>query len=195
MRYLLIYILILLASACNNQQRNIAVDADSSVVAITIPQTTLLETDSGFKVKSNLYYHNDSLYSGFIEGYSPAHKLISRFGFWKGQKQGIQQQWYENGQLKETRYYLANMKTGTHTGWWDNGVKRFEYVFDKDIPVKRHCQWYKSGKLCSLFEYNNAGQPEGAQQLWYEDGTVKSNYVVKDNRRFGFLGAKGCVMK
>ncbi len=68
-------------------------------------------------------------------------------------------------------------------------------MFNNDLPIKRHCQWYRSGKLYSLFEYNNAGQPEGAQQLWYEDGSVKSNYVVKDNRRFGFLGAKGCEMR
>ena len=195
MRSFLILIPFLLTLACNNKQQIADVSADSTAVVITIPQTTILDADTGIKVRSNLYYHNDSLFSGFIEGYSSAHKLISKFGFWKGQRQGIQQQWYENGQLKEKRFYAENLKTGTHTGWWDNGVKRFEYVFYNDIPIKRHCEWYKSGKLCSLFEYNNAGQPEGAQQLWYEDGTVKSNYVVKDNRRFGFLGAKGCVMK
>ena len=194
MRYPTVLIAFLLAIACNNKQKE-PDTTDSSAAIINIPPTVLLATDKGIAVKGNLCYHDDNLYSGFIEGYSPTQKLISRFGYWKGQKQGIQQQWYENGQPKETRYYTANKKTGIHTGWWDNGNKRFEYVFNNDLPVKRHCQWYRSGKLCSLFEYNDAGQPEGAQQLWYEDGSVKSNYVVKDNRRFGFLGAKGCEMQ
>ena len=185
----------MLAIACNTKPRDFESLKDSSAAIINIPSRTILATDKGITAKGNLYYYNDSLFSGFIEGYSPANKLISKFGFWKGQRQGIQQQWYENGQAKETRYYVANMKTGTHTGWWDNGNKRFEYIFNNDLPIKKHCQWYRSGKLCSLFEYNDAGQPEGAQQLWYEDGSVKSNYVVKDNRRFGFLGAKGCEMR
>lgn len=44
-----------------------------------------------------------------------------------------------------------------------------------------------------IFNYNSQGQPEGKQKMWFANGQVKSNYVMKNGRRFGFLGAKGCM--
>jgi hypothetical protein len=33
----------------------------------------------------------------------------------------------------------------------------------------------------------------GQQRMWWPDGTLRANYVVRDGRRYGLLGAKGCV--
>ena len=37
------------------------------------------------------------------------------------------------------------------------------------------------------------GKEVGRQQLWYDDGGVRSNYVMLNNRRYGLLGTKNCV--
>ena len=29
--------------------------------------------------------------------------------------------------------------------------------------------------------------------MWQEDGTARANYVVREGRRYGLMGAKGCV--
>ena len=31
------------------------------------------------------------------------------------------------------------------------------------------------------------------QQFWYNDGEIKSNYIIKNKRRYGLLGTKNCV--
>ena len=93
----------------------------------------------------------------------------------------------------EVRHYVENRKVGTHEGWYENGQKRYEYFIENDIPIKTHREWYPNGQLYSRFNFNNDGQSEGTQQVWFANGQIKSNYVIKNGRRFGFLGAKGCM--
>jgi antitoxin component YwqK of YwqJK toxin-antitoxin module len=38
-----------------------------------------------------------------------------------------------------------------------------------------------------------AGIEVGQQRQWYDDGSVRSNYVMKNGRRFGLLGTKNCI--
>ena len=40
-----------------------------------------------------------------------------------------------------------------------------------------------------IFNYVN-GYESGSQKLWFNNGEVKSNYVIKNNRRYGLLGLK-----
>ena len=37
------------------------------------------------------------------------------------------------------------------------------------------------------------GHEAGSQRMWYADGTLRANYVARDGRRYGLMGAKGCV--
>ena len=37
------------------------------------------------------------------------------------------------------------------------------------------------------------GKEQGSQKVWYNNGKIKSNYVVKDGRRYGLLGTKNCT--
>lgn len=195
MRQLGLMMLLFIIPSCNQKKDESVVAPPTTVAKIVVPDRIILGNDTNISRKGNLIYYKDTLYSGFVELQSPSHTLISKAGYWQGKLEGKQEQWYENGAAKEIRYYAANKKVGIHTGWWDNGNKKFSFEFENDLPINKHYEWYRSGKLYSLLEYSKEGQPEGVQQLWFEDGTVKSNYVVKNNRRFGFLGAKGCEMQ
>jgi antitoxin component YwqK of YwqJK toxin-antitoxin module len=52
--------------------------------------------------------------------------------------------------------------------------------------------WFPDGTLYKQFRYEH-GHESGAQRMWYVDGSVRANYVVRDGRRYGLIGAKGCV--
>ena len=41
-------------------------------------------------------------------------------------------------------------------------------------------------------QYEN-GYEKGVQKIWWPDGRIKSNYIIKNNRRYGLLGVKNCV--
>ncbi|WP_051398316.1 sigma factor [Runella limosa] len=105
----------------------------------------------------------------------------------------IYRKWYENRQLAEQRTYHKNHKNGLHKGWWPNGIPKFDYHFSEDVATGTHHEWFENGQMYSLSTYNNEGQPEGKQQMWYVNGQIKANYVIQNGRRFGLLGAKGCM--
>jgi antitoxin component YwqK of YwqJK toxin-antitoxin module len=48
------------------------------------------------------------------------------------------------------------------------------------------------GKLIHLANYKN-GQEEGTQKLWYDNGKIRANYVIKNGKRYGLLGTKNCI--
>ena len=158
-----------------------------------IPDNIMAMADTNFEERQGVLYYAKKLFSGFvIENYS-SKKLALKNGYWSGKLEGKQEKWYSNGSKMEIRFYHANRKIGKHTGWWENKKIKFEYFIENDIPIKMHREWYPNGQLYSLSNYNIKGQPEGTQQMWFETGQIKANYVIKDGRRFGFLGAKGCM--
>ena len=52
--------------------------------------------------------------------------------------------------------------------------------------------WTKDGQIIEELNYKK-GQEFGSQKVWYLDGKIKSNYIIKNNRRYGLLGTKNCT--
>lgn len=160
---------------------------------VAIPKTELLADNKDFGWQQDILLHKNKPYSGYsIEKY-PSQELASKNGYVNGKLEGKQEKWFENGAKMEVRFYSNNHKTGKHEGWYNNGQKRFEYLIDNDIPMKTHREWHPNGQLFTKFNFNDEGQPEGSQQMWFPTGQIKANYVIKNGRRFGFFGAKGCM--
>lgn len=160
-----------------------------------IPQNEMLASDSRLTMQQGLLYLAGKPYSGIVNSRYANGKLATKDSYLNGKLEGKQEKWYENGAIREIRYYTANRKVGKHEGWYQNGQKRFEYFINNDVPVKIHQEWFANGQLFTFNTYNDQGQPEGLQQMWYDNGKIKANYVVKGGRRFGLLGAKGCMGK
>ncbi len=160
-----------------------------------IPQNEIWASDSTLSTQQGHLYLKDKPYSGFVISRYANGKLASKNSYLNGKLEGKQEKWYQNGDLQEIRFYETNRKVGKHEGWYQNGQKRFEYFINNDVPVKIHREWYENGQLFTFNTFNDAGQPEGLQQMWFENGKIKANYVVKEGRRFGLLGAKGCMGK
>jgi MORN repeat variant len=158
-----------------------------------IPPITIAATDSSLTMQQGILYVAAKPFSGYVTEQYQSGKLASKSGYLAGKLEGKQEKWYDDGRKMEVRYYKENRKTGTHQGWWPNGQQKFEYIIENDIPIGVHREWHDNGQLYSLATYNATGQPEGKQQMWYATGQIKANYIIKDGRRFGFLGAKGCM--
>lgn len=158
-----------------------------------VPEVEVVATDSILTVQQGVLYAQAKPFSGFVvEKYNNG-KPASKSGYLDGKLEGKQQKWYADGAIMEVRFYKDNRKTGSHRGWWPNGRPKFEYIIQDDIPQGEHHEWYDNGQMYALATYNATGQPEGKQQMWYITGQIKANYIIKDGRRFGFLGAKGCM--
>lgn len=159
----------------------------------SVPNIEILFDSVQLTKKNELIYYKNQPLNGYIIEKNIAGILISKSGYFNGELTGKQQEWFDDGKKKEVRFYENNSKVGTHEGWYNNGIKKFEYLIENDIPIGVHREWFENGKPFSVFTYNNTGQPEGLQKMWFENGQVKANYIVKNGRRYGLLGAKGCL--
>ena len=52
-------------------------------------------------------------------------------------------------------------------------------------------EWNNEGNLIYLATYKK-GQEEGPQKLWYDNGKIRANYIIKNGKRYGLLGTKNC---
>lgn len=156
-----------------------------------IPDKTANISDPNLTKKAALVYLNDSLYSGFLVSHYEDGKLQSMAGYVKGKLEGESFQYYNNGQLRESRFYRKNRKTGHHIGFWPDGEQKFAYDFESGIHVGELKEWYASGQPYRFFNYIE-GQENGSQKMWGLDGTIRANYVVKNDHRYGLIGLKNC---
>jgi hypothetical protein len=101
---------------------------------------------------------------------------------------------YPNGQTRRISHYRGDKLDGESRGWFASGARQFVYVYRSGLSEGEQRQWFPTGQIFTLF-HHRAGHEDGQQQMWNADGTIRSNYVIKDGRRFGLLGAMGCTGK
>ncbi len=141
------------------------------------------------KTVNRLLYYDSLLFSGKI---IQKDSSILKFSQYKnGLLNGKVISYYNNGHIKEERYFENGLKQGEHKGWWDDGKIRFIYHFKNDLFEGNVKQWNSSGMLFSDFNYDK-GQEEGLQRAWFPNGDVQANYIAKNNRKYGITGVKYC---
>ena len=155
-----------------------------------------IETVNAFsealKLENGVLYYNKVLFSGNVVSYFDDLKLKSEVQYKHGRKHGYEKQWNNNGALTLVRNYIKGNKSGIHKAWWDNRKLMFKYCFNKNGEYHGAVkEWYETGQIYRDFNYKN-GKEVGSQQLWKIDGTIKANYQVVNNERFGLIGLKKC---
>ena len=106
----------------------------------------------------------------------------------------IERAWHPNGQLAEERGWRGPREEGIHRRWWPDGRPRFAYTYHDGLLQGESREWFASGALWRD-QYYQAGHEAGLQRMYWEDGRIRASFVVRDGRRFGLLGAKGCVAR
>lgn len=148
-------------------------------------------SDPQIKSIHDSVYYKQIPFSGMLIELSKTDTLM-QVTYLNGIKDGYAKRWHSNKLLAEERLFRQGKKEGIHKGWWPNGNPQFEFAISNDEYQNEFKEWNEAGSLIKFFHYKN-GHEEGSQQLWYNDGKVRANYVIKDGRRFGLLGTKNCV--
>ncbi len=118
--------------------------------------------------------------------------IIYKTTYVNGQKNGIEQKFFFNGDLAEQRFYTKGKKSGTHRAWWNKDQLKYEYHFDNNANYNGILQeWYSNGQLLKKFNYIN-GKEDGTQKMWDATGRIKANYSVINGERFGLIESKNC---
>jgi len=99
---------------------------------------------------------------------------------------------WDNGRVRRETTYRGDVLDGPSRGWYRSGVPQFVYNYARGVGEGAQRQWYPTGQLYTWFNHR-AGHEVGQQRMWNADGTIRSNYVIKDGRRYGLLGSLGCT--
>ena len=120
---------------------------------------------------------------------------------------GINTQYYENGQKESEGNYKDGKEEGLHTTWYENGQKEAEYNFKDGMRNGKLTQWEENGckweegyyindKPDKLFGWHENGQKrceeswkdgemDGEWISWYENGQKESEGNYKDGKEEG----------
>ncbi len=141
--------------------------------------------------KKNVTY-GEGVYTGLIYNTNNLGDTISIGGYKNGLKNGVWKKFYSNGKLKEKRSFKNGLKVGLYEGFYNNGAKNFVFNFKNGEYNGTNRLWAKNGQIIEEFNYVD-GLEKGSQKVWYLNGRIKSNYIIKNNRRYGLLGTKNCT--
>jgi len=71
--------------------------------------------------------------------------------------QGLQQAFYENGNLKSEAYYYNGEINGDFFEWYSNGNKKSEALYSNGKQIGYLKQWYENGNYWRTVEINENG--------------------------------------
>lgn len=131
-------------------------------------------------------------FSGILMAYYPGTSDTAYCSAYrKGLEDGTWKRFYPSHQLEEVRYFSKGQKIDSCCSWWENGLQRSSSFFFHDEYEGELKEWNADGQLSKEMHYH-AGHEEGSQKAWYDNGKIKSNYVIRSGRRYGLLGTKNC---
>ena len=132
-------------------------------------------------------------FSGFVyDFYQGTLDTLWTKSYKVGLKSGVWRKYYSGGELKEKRAFVGGKKEGEYVGYYSGGAKNFIFQFNNGEYDGTNKIWTENGLLIEEGNFKE-GYEFGVQKTWYLNGKVKSNYIIKNNRRYGLLGTKYCV--
>jgi antitoxin component YwqK of YwqJK toxin-antitoxin module len=178
MRIFSCFVLFLLACSCDRNKPS-------------VPDIYCIRSFKEITFLNDEVYLNKKRYSGYLFELFPSQDTMISEGYINGKLSGMSKKWYPNRQLMEERFYVDGRKEGRQVSYWQNGNKRFEFNAKNDAYEGELREWNYKGNLSHLAHYK-AGQEQGIQKVWYDNGKIKANYVIINGKRYGLLGTKNC---
>ncbi len=95
-------------------------------------------------------------------------------------REGLTQNYNENGQLTTEIMYKNNMKEGMARTFYPNGKVSMEVPYVKGLQDGNAKWFYETGEAYRVTPYVQ-GKRQGMQKLYYKDGKIKAEIPFKDD--------------
>lgn len=152
----------------------------------------LSSNDTNFTQQNGIIFHAQRPYTGYIFSLFPNQKDTAEIkGFLNGREHGVWKKFYPNRALQEMRVYCNGKKVEKYNAYWENGAKKLAYNFKNDEYEGLCQEWNRDGILIKSMHYHK-GYEQGEQKMFFDDGKIRSNYIIANGRRYGLLGTKNC---
>jgi antitoxin component YwqK of YwqJK toxin-antitoxin module len=148
--------------------------------------------ETNITTSKGITYADSKPLSGIVYTLNNNGDTTSIIPYREGKEHGLCRYYYDNGKPKSFRFYIEGWKQGEHTGWFEDGTQQFVFHFEDDKFEGNQKEWLTGGRLYSDLNYDN-GMESGSQKVWNPNGSIKTNYLIINNRRYGLLGTKNCT--
>lgn len=152
----------------------------------------VLEGSPALSYQNGYLIFNGNPYTGEVLQNHLNGKIRSQKYFLEGKENGVWREYFADGKLRLQREYKAGKKIGILKEWWGESILKREYSFAEDEYEGLCREWNEEGRLVKEMHYEK-GYEVGLQRVWFDSGEIKSNYLMKNGRRFGLLGTKNCT--
>jgi hypothetical protein len=109
-----------------------------------------------------------------------------------GLLQGVVRSSYLHGSRRSERAYVRGEKDGLQREWWPDGQLRMRAIMAHDRIVGSMQTWYADGHPFEEKQYAD-GQEAGLQRVFDRSGELRANYIIRDGRRYGFVMPTACT--
>jgi antitoxin component YwqK of YwqJK toxin-antitoxin module len=183
MKLLLFFFLLIFSFSCS--EKNGKSNSAPSVLKV-LNYDTLLR-----KIESNWFYKG-RIFSGYMIQQEKDGKVVYTLPIKKGKENGMATGVYNTGEKLVENTFVDGKREGVFKQWWPNGNYRYLFNYEKDKMQGNQWVFFPSGKKREAGSYAH-GEKQGLQRVWDEEGKLVSNYVLKNNRRYGVIAVKSCI--
>jgi antitoxin component YwqK of YwqJK toxin-antitoxin module len=128
--------------------------------------------------------YKDDLKDGLEVQYWPNGQKKSSYAYRAGKRDGSLEDWYEDGQRSSERTYQAGKREGTWAEWYPGGTPKSDSQYRQSF---RHGTWhtyYESGAAKSE-EHYDMGKKVGTWATFYPDRSPESDAEYQDGKQVG----------
>jgi len=172
--------LILLGYSCKNQS-----GGKPPAIYVKNVNPDLVKSDQGWQYKGKPF-------SGYMVEAETNGKIVYQLPIMQGKENGKAIGFYNSGEKLLECMYVDGQKQGIYQHWWPNGNLRYLFSFQRGKYQGKQLVYYPNGKLQGE-KYYWTGKEEGPQKIWDSTGRLISNYAVKNNSVYGAISSQDCM--
>jgi len=193
-RYLSSFFIVIIFFQCSSKENNGATLSSKNPQDNSKEKIRTISVDNAqISFENTGVFYQGKPFSGKLFRLDPqTQDTLKIESYARGNRHGNWIQYFTGHVLKEIRTFDQGKKVGAFVQYFPTGKKQQAYHFQNDEYQGVASEWNESGVLIREMHYV-AGHEEGSQKLFYDNGQVRANYVMKSGRRFGLLGTKNCV--
>lgn len=172
--------IILLCFSCKSKTEN-----KPPAIYIHNVNPELVKSDQGWKYKGKPF-------NGYMVEAEKNGQIVYQLPIIQGKENGKAIGFYNSGEKLLACMYADGQKQGLYQHWWPNGNLRYLFQFQQGKYEGKQLVYYPDGQLQGE-KYYVRGKEEGSQKIWDTTGRLISNYAVKNNRMYGAMSTQDCM--
>jgi len=157
-----------------------------------IPELYVQNYDTALKKTIKGWLYRGSLFNGYLIESGTDRRILYKLPILDGREEGQASGWYNTGEKLLIRHFRNGNKEGRFEQWWPNGQYRYLFYYTNDQLNGQQLVFYPNGQKRQESNYLN-GKEEGIQRSWDQQGSLISNYTIKNNKLYGVIRVKSCM--